>query len=347
MLNWNKKEAPLKALAGMGGGVGRGGKKIVATGGNVDALQPGNGYTYHTFTSPGTFEISNGNGVTFQMLLVAGGGGGGGRNANGSDGGGGGGAGGLIYVSGVPLANGTYNVVIGGGGQGKGADNVAAAPANALGGDTTFTLSGPNAHITAKGGGGGGSGPTGGPLGPYGNGGSGGGAGSGGGSQPSYYGTTVPQPVTLLSAPQYSAHGNRGGDGDTSAPHAASGGGGANNNGVNGRNDPGGGPGGNGRQYQQFEGPLIGVPALNPTNGYFAGGGAGGGGGPGTHPGGNGGQGGGGPTPASNGSPLDGNDGLANSGGGAGGGSGATGSGGSGGHGGDGGPGIICIRYAA
>ena len=27
---------------------------ITATGGNVSALAPGNGYKYHTFTSPGT-----------------------------------------------------------------------------------------------------------------------------------------------------------------------------------------------------------------------------------------------------------------------------------------------------
>jgi len=50
MLNWDKKEAPLKGLSGMGGGVGRGGSvPITATGGTVTT--EGN-YTVHTFTYP-------------------------------------------------------------------------------------------------------------------------------------------------------------------------------------------------------------------------------------------------------------------------------------------------------
>ena len=49
MFEWNKKEAPLKALAGMGGGVGRGliggPGGIDATGGTkIPATDSGNGY---------------------------------------------------------------------------------------------------------------------------------------------------------------------------------------------------------------------------------------------------------------------------------------------------------------
>jgi len=330
---------------GFGGGPSGGDVSFSASGGNQNGITPGNGYTYHTFTSSGSFVISTAEDKTFEMLLVAGGGGGGGRNTNGSDGGGGGGAGGLIYVPGVSLADGTYNVTIGSGGAGNPSDDVAAAEQASQGGDTTFVLSGPNAHITAKGGGGGGSGPDGGPLGPYGNGGSGGGAGSGGNSQPTYYGTAVTQPVTLLSAPQYSAFGNRGGDGDTSTPHAGSGGGGAGSIGVNGRNQPGSGAGGDGKQYPQFAGPLIGLPGLNNENGYFASGGSGGSGGPGNNPGNTGKIGGGGGSPGSASQPLTGLPGTANTGGGAGGGSGYLSSGADGGSGGAGGSGILIIRY--
>ena len=317
-----------------------------ASGGNQDGVTPGNGYTYHTFTSSGAFTISGAESKTFEILLVAAGGAGGARNNGGSDGGGGGGAGGLIHVPGVPLADGTYNVTIGNGGTAKPTDNNGAATQASQGGDTTFVLSGPNAHITAKGGGGGGSGPTGGPLGQYGNGGSGGGAGSGGGSQPNYYGDVVPQPVTLLSAPQYNAYGFRGGDGDTSTPHAGSGGGGAAERGENGRNQPNGGDGGAGRQYPAFTGPLIGVPALNPLNGYYAGGGAGGSGGPGNNPGTGSAPGGGGAAVGSGGEPLNGGPGFTNSGGGSAGGSGCSASNTAGpGIGGAGGPGILIIRY--
>jgi hypothetical protein len=90
-----------------------------ASGGNQDGITPGNGYTYHTFTSSGSFVLTGAEDKTFEMLLVAGGGGGGARNSNGSDGGGGGGAGGLIYVPGAPLSDGTYTVTIGSGGSGN------------------------------------------------------------------------------------------------------------------------------------------------------------------------------------------------------------------------------------
>jgi len=349
------KEKPVftgisRGIGGFGFGkvaAGAGGPGVSVSGGNVDGLEPGNGYKYHTFTSSGSFVIENASALTFEMLLVAGGGAGGSRDApSGTDGGGGGGAGGLVYVPGVSLVDGTYAVTIGNGGTGVTVTPTGPTPSGAQGGLTSFVLSGPSAHITATGGGGGGSGPAGGPLGPNGNGGSGGGAGSGGSSTPSYFGSVVANTSTLLSAPQWNGYGNRGGDGDTSVPHAGSGGGGAGTAGTNGRNQPGGGAGGNGRQYPQFTGPVIGVPALNPLSGYYAGGGGGGAGGPNDTPGVGPAPGGGGQSQPSPSNPLNGFSGFTNAGAGGAGGSGNSSGGGSGGgNGGDGGPGIVIIRY--
>ena len=90
--------------------------------------------------------------------------------------------------------------------------------------------------------------------------------------------------------------------------------------------DPG--AGGDGLQFPQFTGPLIGVPALNPLNGYFAGGGAGGGSGyPSTPGGSSGGRGGGGPSGPTSTGPKNGVAGTTNSGGGGGGGKGQGGQG--------------------
>lgn len=81
---------------------------LSATGGNVaDGLEPGNGYKYHTFTSPGTF-VASGIG-TADVLMVAGGGAGGYRIAAG------GGAGGVLHGT-TTLTAGTYNVTVGKGG---------------------------------------------------------------------------------------------------------------------------------------------------------------------------------------------------------------------------------------
>lgn len=108
---------------------------ISATGGNVDGLAPGNGYKYHTFTSPGTFTISSGN--NYVEFLIVGGGGSGGA------GGGGGGAGGIAYSSSYPIGPGTYPVTVGTGGTGS-----FTAPLND-GTDSIFNT------ISGKGGGGG------------------------------------------------------------------------------------------------------------------------------------------------------------------------------------------------
>ena len=275
-----------------------------ATGGNqtpANGLAPGNGYKYHTFTSPGTFTVS-GNPESVEILVVGGGGGGGWYQS------GGGGAGGLAYNPSTPIPGpGTYPITIGTGGPGASGGSATGTPSTAL-------------RITALGGGRGGS------RSPTNQAGNPGGSGGGAGSQepnPSYtYSATQPaqpQPAGTLN------YGNPGGGGSTNnGPiYGGGGGGGA---GAAGGNGNGGlnGSGGNGRQYPQFTGSLIGVPALSPLSGYFAGGGGAQGNG-GT--GGNGGLGGGG---SANGNP-----GVTNSGG------------GGGGNAGNGGSGIVIIRYLA
>ena len=146
---------------------------ITATGGSTST--PGDGYKYHTYTSPGSasFVVESGNDVV-EFLAVGGGGGGG---DGGDFAGGGGGAGGLVYSSAVPVVPGTYAIQIGGAGsnpQGSGSSTTIQFP-NIGGGYT----------VNAAGGGGGGSRPA-----PNGSpGGSGGGTGrtpatAGSGDQP-------------------------------------------------------------------------------------------------------------------------------------------------------------------
>lgn len=106
-----------------------------ATGGTVSTS--GN-YTYHTFTSSGTFTVTQGS-KTVNLLTVAGGGGGGARHA------GGGGAGGYLSQT-TTVATGNYAIVIGGGG----AAGVADSSHSANGSNSTAL------GYTAIGGGGGG-----------------------------------------------------------------------------------------------------------------------------------------------------------------------------------------------
>lgn len=235
-----------------------------ATGGNVSALAPGNGYRYHTFTSPGTFTVSGSPG-TLEVLVVAGGGAGGGGRA------GGGGAGGLIYQASFPITVGSYPITIGSGGTGLTPSPVQPTrQVGSSGGNSTFST------LTAIGGGGGGSCCDGGGIGAPG--GSGGGGGGFAAGQFRSGGTGTP------------GQGNAGGAADGNSPYGAGGGGGA---GGAGRNGLPGAPGGGGvgLQYPQFTGTLIGVPALSPLNGFFAGGGAGDQSGGATSPGGAGGGG--------------------------------------------------------
>lgn len=285
---------------------------LSASGGNVSALAPGNGYKYHTFTSPGTFSVASGNGSV--EILVVGGGGGGGLCY-----GGGGGAGGLVFHPSVPIVPGTYTITVGnGGGPLSPPTSVPSTPYN--GTSSTFSPGTP-IGLTALGGGGGGRGCGNNNGAP---------GGSGGGKSANNTQGSATQP----SQPQFAGATNYGFQGGSAATPGmeGTGGGGAGAEGGTGS----GGSGGVGVQFPTFTGPLIGVPSLAPLSGYFAGGGGY------QHPGGGrpGGLGGGGD--GHNGSPGPQCNGVTNSGGGGGGGleTGSTVSG-------SGGPGIVIIRYLA
>ena len=288
----------------------------VATGGTITTSGD---FKIHTFTSPGTFCVSQvgddgaGGPSNVDYLVVAGGGGGGGKGQEDVGGAGGGGAGG--HRSGFPSPAGTtpvsvqgYPIVVGAGGAGG---------PNTPGPSGSPTRQGSNGSnssgvgITSTGGGGGGN-SGGAPPGGQ-NGGSGGGGGPSAGT-----GNTPP-----VSPPQ----GNNGG---TKVNNRGGGGGGAGAAGTNG-STPQAGPGGAGTANS-----ITGSPVTR----------AGGGGGglyttPGSPPaaGGAGGPGGGGAGAIdANATP-----GTANTGGGGGGVGGPnTGTARSGG---SGGSGIVIIRY--
>ena len=221
--------------------------EVNVTGGNIaEALEPGNGYKYHTFTNPGSLIIDNGS-KNVDILVVAGGGSGGTGYY-----GGGGGAGGLIYYPNFTINAGVYPITVGLGGTASTASN---------GGPSTFgSSSDTNTHFVALGGGFGGPRTV--DAQP---GGSGGGVGypwpgvAASGTQ-----TTDP---TIPTISRTYGYGNNGG-----TPAYGAGGGGATLAGYPGDN----GGGGTGYVNAAFDGPLIGIPALNPYNGAFAGGGAGG-----------------------------------------------------------------------
>ena len=286
-------------------------KLFGASGGNVDGLEPGNGYAYHTFTSPGQL-IVDGAPKTVDILMVGGGGHGGGF-------GGGGGAGGLIYYPNMELGPGIHAVSIGDG---------STAPGPSAGGDTTFAASPSPYYLIAKGGGyGAGAGQVGGD-----------GGSSGGGSRAPTAAGTATQPTQPGNSATY-GFGTAGGTGEygDGGNTKAGGGGGA---GGAGTPQGSGSAGGVGKQYPAFTGPLIGVPALAPLNGYFAGGGGGGSEPSGPAAGGAGGGGAGGKGPGA--ATGTGSDAVTNSGGGGGGGGSIPGLGYPGG---DGGPGILVVRY--
>jgi hypothetical protein len=295
---------------------------LSASGGNVNGLQPGNGYQYHTFTSPGTFTVSSG--ATDVEILIVGAGGGTPGASGCCIGHGGGGAGGILYGA-LTVAPGPYSVTIGTGNPGSNGGNTSFGSYTALGGGKGGVYAGSSVPGTP--------------------GGSGGGAGWGSAPAPTFdfYGQRgVQTPSGTLTG-----YGNAGGHSSDFPggpnPQATNGGGGGAGEagwpgGGGGSSGNGSGAGGNGLQFPQFTGTLIGVPALNPLSGYFAGGGGsgsrsnGGGGGVGS-----GGFGGGGTGNNSGG----GGAGVTNSGGGGGGPSGVpaptTDS--------TGGPGIVVIRY--
>jgi len=98
---------------------------VVATGGTITQA---NGFTFHTFTSSGTFALTEPATMCVEVLIVGGGGGGGGAVST-SGGGGGGGA-----VRTCVTAGGSTAVVVGNGGAGAAGDGGEAGK----GGDSSF-----------------------------------------------------------------------------------------------------------------------------------------------------------------------------------------------------------------
>ena len=141
----NRVRYAAKWMLSGGGASGQSPNPINATGGTKST--PGDGYVYHSFTSSGSFVVSNSPGASIDYLLVGGGGGGG------FDRGGGGGAG-AFRPGAVSTVIGTHPVTIGQGGAGgePGSDPV---NGGANGGDTVFVYN--STTITANGGGGGGA----------------------------------------------------------------------------------------------------------------------------------------------------------------------------------------------
>jgi hypothetical protein len=149
---------------------------VTASGGSITT---DGDFRIHTFTSTGTFTVTNpGNSVgsnTIEVLIVAGGGGGGSLNLNYS---GGGGAGGVLYYgsqtsssnngtpktpngSSINVSSSSYSIVIGaGGGNAANGGNTTAFGYTAIGGGA-----GASSYYTQgnSGGSGGGGGPTFGP----------------------------------------------------------------------------------------------------------------------------------------------------------------------------------------
>ena len=243
-----------------------GGALFTATGGNQtqsSGLTPGNGYKYHYFTSPGSFQVNSS--ITAEFIVVGGGAG---------AGAGGGGGGGIVYHPGLSISSGTYNVTVGPGGTFtprstvKGSNSSIAFP-------TTYT---------ATGGGGGAQmdeqlPETGNQDGHGQPGGSGGGASRdwpGGGSQP---GGSADNPFANPGAIEYGNPGGGSSPTENGDDHRGGGGGGA-----GGAGNPGGNstaPGGSGQPFPAFAAPLLpGLPspwqsAVGPTGLYGGGGGGG------------------------------------------------------------------------
>ena len=243
-------------------------RPFTASGGN-HVLTPGNGYTYHTFTSSGAF-VSSGGPKSIEFILVAGGGGGGGCNNSAA---GGGGGGGVVISSGFVCSEGSHPITVGAGGAGQAGDSLGTVNPGA---DAIFTYVGTGAETFTAKGGGGGTGPQGVTTG--GDGGSGGGTG---GSE-----TQSTQNPGILHITNY---------GNDSPSHGGGGAGGSGNvpSGV----------GGPGQPAPGYEYPLV-LPSglatplqpYSPTNNHYAGGGSGYTGGPTGYP-----YGGGGPALSSDG----------------------------------------------
>ena len=290
MLNWNKKEKPILGYGGFGGGAGglaiggsAGPGPLGASGGNLaDATKPGNGYVYHTFSSPGNFTCQNQNEI--EILVVGGGG------ATGAFCTGGGGGGGVVHATSYLVTAGAHPVTVGSGGA---ATSPGPDDSGGQGGDSYFGAPG-LARLTGYGGGRGAKWPT--SDFPYSEpdstnansrtGGSGaGGVRNGpwpGNSAPSsfYSGKTATQvnPLNQSAPGTITNYGNPGGNGGGASPSSLVGGGGGGAGAAGG--DHPSSTGGAGQPFPQFEYPLCGLGPIAPTanspnNTHYAGGGGG------------------------------------------------------------------------
>jgi hypothetical protein len=266
-----------------------------ATGGTITADST---YTYHTFTSTGSFTaLENIKGA--EALVIAGGGGGG-KNF-----GGGGGAGGLLYTNGQLLnAGNSYTIAVGAGGSGH---TATWTPIATNGSNSSF-----GSNVATGGGYGGGFNGS-----VYFGGGSG---GSGGGGS-----------YDSVGAAGTSGQGNTGGNGGTITGGETGGGGGAGAAGANGSSGNAG-SGGNGSSTYSAWGYITSTGQNIGGTYWYAGGGGGGAGNGNRGSGGNGGGGLGGPNTGV-GNANAGTAGTANTGGGGGGGSWYSGNGANGGSG--------------
>jgi hypothetical protein len=276
-----------------------------ATGGTV--YFAADGYTYHKFTSSGTFTPSQA--LTADLLVVGAGGGG-------AELGGGGGAGGLLLQSGRSLSSGVgYTVTVNGGGAG----GVGYGVTPGVGGTSVFDT------VTANGGGYGGSAGA-----------AGGGGGSGGGG-----GTNTGGAANQGNSGGATGYGNAGGSWFTGSA-GRGGGGGAGGVGGGGFSKNFGHDGGVGLTNSLINA-MGGATLAGQQVGadfYFAGGGGGSGDSSGASTSSSGGYGGGGAGRGN--SPSTGGAGTANTGGGGGGGGHSSGTTYSGGN---GGSGIVIVRY--
>ncbi len=263
-------------------------EKVTASGGNlVDAAARGNGYTYHTFSSPGNFTVTAGRGSLgiIEVLVVAGGGSGSGTNVSG-----GAGAGGVVLATGYEVTPGTYPVSVGGGGAAPAFSGPNPTRSGNPGNDSYFGPSG--ARLTAKGGAGSGNSYIGGVAAKS------GGCGAGGG----WYTTGWPLGSSTEATPGPSTqgdethpgapgtitnYGNAGGQGGGFNPNGGIGGGGGGAGSV-GDSNPFPSPGSNnshggaGQPFTDFDYPLSfpgpvasSLGPNSPNNSHYAGGGGG------------------------------------------------------------------------
>ena len=307
------------------------------TGGNITT---NGGYTYHSFTSSGTFTVYSGFTPNIEVFMMGAGGGGGSWVPAG------GGAGGCVNLD-SPASLATtaqaYTVTIGGGGLGMinpGSYNWPSSQVNSVTGtDTTLRDAGGTYLLTAIGGGRGGSyDGNGNPaVGQGRNGGCGGGKGrtdmpNGNGQQTSAASTPLGLPVSANSRTY--GIGSNGGSSSSNEGYGQEGGGGLTSSERS---------GGNGKHGQEFTWVSFLNIGTNSSNNASSGGYFGGGGGAGHHSGGgvgSGGDGGGAQGRSNSGTKAP--SGLANTGGGGGGGGRP---GGSYSEGGNGGSGVLILRY--